>query len=151
MENNQIQKSENAITIDTIMQQSSGTMITSFKADPNNREMSIKIFNALNNPTDKVSAHINEVIEVQDFLIEMVAIEDKLPDGSFLGTYSIVPRCVLVASDGMSYQAVSKGIANAIRKATIACGNAPWVPPLKFKILQIPVKMGSMLTVEMVL
>lgn len=137
-------------TIQNITNASVGAMITSLRANPNDRAASVRVFNAMNNPADRVANHINETIEVQDYLIEMTEIEDTDAYGNGLGSYSTVPRVVLVAADGMSYQAVSYGIANAVRNVVVVCGDAPWQPPVQLKIKQVPTKRGSMLTVDMV-
>jgi hypothetical protein len=151
-ENTEIQATEqtNAITVQNITNAAAGAMITSLRANPNDRAASVRVFNAMNNPTDRVANHINETIEVQDYLIEMTQIEDTDSYGNGLGSYSVVPRVVLVAPDGTSYQAVSYGIANAIRNVVIVCGDAPWSPAVQLKIKQVPTKRGSMLTVDMV-
>ena len=141
------QATANAITIQNIGTAAPGT---SLRAVPGDRAASVRIFNAMNNPGERVANHINEVIEVQDYLIEMAQIEDTDAYGNGLGTYSNVPRVVLVSPDGTSYQAVSYGVANAVRNATLACGDAPWKPAIKLKIKQVPTKRGSMLTVDMV-
>lgn len=137
-------------TIQNIINASVGTVVTSLRANPNDRTESVRVFNAMNNPTDRVANHINETIEVQDYLIEMAEIEDTDAYGNALGSYSVVPRVVLVAPDGTSYQAVSYGIANAVRNVVMVCGDAPWQPPVQLKIKQVPTKRGSMLTVDMV-
>lgn len=137
-------------TVQNITSASAGSMITSLRANPNDRAASVRVFNAMNNPTDRVANHINETIEVQDYLIEMSEIEDTDAYGNGLGSYSVVPRVVLVTPDGTSYQAVSYGIANAVRNVVVVCGDAPWQPPVQFKIKQVPTKRGSMLTVDMV-
>lgn len=137
-------------TIQNITNASVGAMVTSLCANPNDRKASVRVFNAMNNPTDRVANHINETIEVQDYLIEMMEIEDTDAYGNALGSYSVVPRVVLVAPDGTSYQAVSYGIANAVRNVVVVCGDAPWQPPVQLKIKQVPTKRGSMLTVDMV-
>lgn len=151
-ENTEIQATEqtNAITVQNITNAAPGAMITSLRANPNDRAASVRVFNAMNNPTDRVANHINETIEVQDYLIEMTQIEDTDSYGNGLGSYSVVPRVVLVAPDGTSYQAVSYGIANAVRNVVIVCGDAPWSPAVQLKIKQVPTKRGSMLTVDMV-
>ena len=151
-ENTEIQATEqtNTITVQNITNAAPGAMITSLRANPDDRAASVRVFNAMNNPTDRVANHINETIEVQDYLIEMTQIEDTDSYGNGLGSYSVVPRVVLVAPDGTSYQAVSYGIANAVRNVVIVCGDAPWNPAVQLKIKQVPTKRGSMLTVDMV-
>lgn len=137
-------------TIQNIVNAGTGAMITSLRANPDDRAASVRVFNAMNNPNDRVSNHINETISVQDYLIEMTEIEDTDAYGNGLGSYSVVPRVVLVAPDGTSYQATSYGIANAVRNVVMVCGDAPWHPPVQLKIKQVPTKRGSMLTVDMV-
>lgn len=139
-----------AVTTANITQQSAGAMVTSFKADPNDRATSAKIFNAMNNPSEKISAHINETIEVQDYLVEIAEIEETDQYGMATGSTATVPRVVLVSPDGTAYQAVSVGMANAVRNIVAVCGDAPWNPAVQLKIKQVPTKNGSMLTVEMV-
>lgn len=127
-----------------------GAMVTSIKLDASDRATSAKVYNALNNPNEKISAHINEEIEVKDYLVEMTRIQDTDDFDNELETYSDVPRVVLISPDGTSYQAVSLGMATAVRNMIVACGDAPWEPALRIKIKQVPTKKGSMLTVEMV-
>lgn len=151
-ENNEIQAAQamQAITVQNVVNAPTGTMVTSFKSDPSDRANSVKIFNALNNPSERIANHINETLEVENYLIEMTEIEDADPYGNGLGTYSSVPRVVLVSPDGTAYQAVSYGIANAVRNIVAVCGDAPWNPAVQLKIKQVPTKRGSMLTVDMV-
>lgn len=149
----QVQAQATAIqqpTIQNITNAGVGAMITSLHANPNDRAASVRVFNAMNNPSDRVANHINETIEVQDYLIEMIEIENTDTYGNGLGSYSVVPRVVLVAPDGTSYQAVSYGIANAIRNIVVVCGDAPWQPHVQLKIKQVSTKNGSMLTADMV-
>lgn len=127
-----------------------GAMVTSIQLDASDRATSAKVYNALNNPNEKISAHINEEIEVKDYLVEMTRIQDTDDFDNELETYSDVPRVVLISPDGTSYQAVSLGMATAVRNMIVACGDAPWEPALRIKIKQVPTKKGSMLTVEMV-
>lgn len=138
------------ITPLNITQQNAGAMVTSFKADPNDRATSIKIFNAMNNPAERVADHINETIEIQDYLIEMSEIEETDKYGNPTGAYATVPRVVLVSPDGTAYQAVSVGMANMVRNICAVCGNAPWMPAVQLKIKQVATKNGSMLTADMV-
>lgn len=138
------------VSVQNITNAGVGSMVTSLRANPNDRAASVRVFNAMNNPTDRVANHINEVIEVQDYLIEVTEIEDTDVYGNGLGSFSAVPRVVLVAPDGKSYQATSYGIANAVRNVVMVCGDAPWVPPVQLKVKQVPTKRGSMLTVDMV-
>lgn len=144
------QQATATVNIQNVTNAGAGAMITSLRANPNDRAASVRVFNAMNNPNERIANHINETIEVQDYLIEMAEIEDTDSYGNGLGSYSVVPRVVLVSSDGTSYQAVSYGIANAVRNVVMVCGDAPWKPAVQLKIKQVPTKRGSMLTVDMV-
>ena len=145
-----VQAQQASVSIQNVTNAGAGAMVTSLRANPNDRAASVRVFNAMNNPTDRVASHINETIAVQDYLIEMTEIEDTDAYGNGLGTFSTVPRVVLVAPDGTSYQATSYGIANAVRNVVMVCGDAPWNPPAQLKVKQVPTKRGSMLTVDMV-
>lgn len=145
-----VQAQQASVSIQNVTNAGIGAMVTSLRANPNDRAASVRVFNAMNNPTDRVASHINETIEIQDYLVEMVEIEDTDSYGNGLGTFSVVPRVVLVAPDGTSYQATSYGIANAVRNVAMVCGDAPWNPPVQLKVKQVPTKRGSMLTVDMV-
>lgn len=146
----QVAQAVQPFTIQNVTNAPAGMMVTSFKANPNDRETSMRIFNAMNNPSERISGHINEVIRVRDYLVEMTELEDTDAYGNGLGSFSNVPRVVLVSADGTAYQAVSYGIANAIRNIVTVCGDAPWEPEVQLKIKQVPTKRGSMLTVDMV-
>lgn len=139
------ENTELAITTNNITQMDAGAMITSFKADPNDRATSAKIFNAMNNPQHRVADCINNTIAVTDYLIEMSEIANEET-----GAIDTVPRVVLVDDKGEAYQAVSFGMYNVIRNTVAVCGDAPWNPPVKLKIKQVPTKRGSMLSAEMV-
>ena len=132
-------------TINTIIASPAGTMICSIKPDPDDRATSAKIFNAMNNPTHRVADFINKEVSICDYLIEITDIENEET-----GLVSSVPRVVLIDDEGESYQAVSVGMANAVRNLVIACGDAPWSPPVTIAIRQQATKNGSMLTAEMV-
>lgn len=132
-------------TINNITTLQAGMMVTSFKADPNDRATSAKIFNAMNNPSHRVADCINQVIPVQDYLIEMTEIANEET-----GAVDTVPRVVLVDDEGEAYQAVSYGMANVVRNVCAVCGDAPWSPAVKLKIKQVPTKRGTMLTADMV-
>ena len=138
-----------AINAFNITQQGVGQMITSFVADEADRATSVQLFNAMNNPQEKISDHINEEIEVENYLVEMTEIEDEGHEGNKLGTFSTVPRVVFVTPEGIAYQAVSFGMARVVRNIIAVCGNAPWKPAIKLKIKQQPTKKGSMLTADM--
>lgn len=136
--------------VQDLIAQGAGAMVTSLAASTGDRAAAQRVFNAMNNPQEKVANHINETVEVSDFLIEMVEMEKQDAYGNGTGEMEVVPRVVLVSPDGTAYQAVSRGIANVIRNLIACCGMAPWSPAVQLKIKQVAVGRGSMLTADMV-
>lgn len=139
------ENTEIAITAQNITMQQAGAMVTSIKVDPKDRESSAKLFNAMNNPKERIADHINEVISVCDYLIEMTEVASDET-----GEIVTVPRVVFIDPKGNAYQAVSVGMANVLKKLIIVCGDAPWNPALRLKIKQQATKRGSMLTADLV-
>lgn len=114
-------------------------------APTGNRKEDARIFSALNNPEFRLANYINKKIAVTDVLIE---IRELLNEES--GEIETAPRVVLIDEDGKAYQAVSKGIFNAVKNAYQVFGAAPWNPALEIEVKQIPLGKGSMLTFDVV-
>ena len=114
-------------------------------APTGNRKEDAKIFAALNNPEFRIANYINKRIKVSNVLVE---IRELLNEES--GEIETAPRVVLIADDGKAYQAVSKGIFNAVKNAYQVFGQAPWEPALEIEIKQVAVGKGSMLTFDVV-
>lgn len=110
-----------------------------------NRKEDARIFSALNNPEYRIANFINKKIAVTDVLVE---IRELLNEES--GEIETAPRVVLIDEDGKAYQAVSKGIFNAVKNAYQVFGAAPWDPALEIEIKQVAVGKGSMLTFDVV-
>ena len=114
----------------------------------------VAVFNASNNPDHKVGDYINKVIVVKDVLAELIEMpktdgkNNELHDADGNPIMEQVPRVVLIDVDGQSYQAVSWGIFNAIRKAIAIFGAPSWDEGLPVLIKQVSVKNGSMLTFD---
>lgn len=134
-----------AITVQTIMNEQPGTSICSIQAEPGNKEQAKTIFNAMNNPTHQLREFVNKKICVENVLIE---VNDILNDDT--GEVDRVPRTVLIAPDGTSYSATSKGVFTSIKNAYVALGAAPWDGGVEFEVKQKTVGRGQMLTLEMV-
>lgn len=114
-------------------------------APTGNRKEDARIFSALNNPEYRIANFINKKIAVTDVLVE---IRELLNEES--GEIETAPRVVLIDEDGKAYQAVSKGIFNAVKNAYQVFGAAPWTPALEIEIKQVAVGKGSMLTFDVV-
>ena len=101
------------------------------------------VFNASNNPDHKVGDYINKVIVVKDVLAELIEVKNEET-----GEMEVTPRVVLIDTDGKSYQAVSKGIFNALKKAIAIFGSPTWEDGLPILVKQVSVGKGSMLTFD---
>ena len=136
---------ETAITIANVVNAQAGTSLCSIKPEPGNKEQAKVIFNAMNNPTHNLRDFVNKKILVENVLIE---IADILSEDT--GEIDRVPRTVLIAPDGTSYRATSKGVFTSIKNAYMALGDAPWNGGIEFEVKQKAVGRGQMLTLEMV-
>ena len=132
----------NALATLTATTENVGQTVCSI-APTGNRKEDARIFSALNNPEYRLANFINKKIAVTDVLIE---IRELLNEES--GEIETAPRVVLIDEDGKAYQAVSKGIFNAVKNAYHVFGAAPWNPALVVEVKQIPVGKGSMLTFD---
>lgn len=133
------------VSIATVLNSQPGTSICSIKPKQGDKEAAKIVYNAMNNPTAKLSDFINKDILVENYLVEVSEIVDE--DTGVLAT---VPRTVLIAPDGTSYMATSKGIFNSVRNAVAALGDAPWAGGVQFEVQQVQVGRGKMLTLAMV-
>lgn len=117
-------------------------------------ESKVAVFNASNNPEHKVGDYINKIINVRDVLAEQVLLTKQDADGNDVldengnPVMEYAPRVVLIDTDGHSYQAVSTGIFNALRKAIAIFGAPTWDEGLPCLIKQVKVGRGSMLTFD---
>lgn len=134
-----------ALSIATIMNEQPGTMLCSIQPEPGNKEQAKTVYNAMNNPTHKLSDFINKKILVENVLVE---INDLMNEET--GEIDRVPRTVLISPDGTSYRATSKGVFNSVKNAYMALGNAPWAGGVEFEVKQVAVGRGQMLTLAMV-
>lgn len=134
----------NALATVAAISENVGTMVCSIRPTGNRKE-DAKIFAALNNPEYRIANFINKTLKVQNVLVEIREIMNE-----DTGEIETAPRVVLIAENGKAYQAVSKGIFNAIKNAYEIFGAAPWEPPLEIEIKQIAVGKGSMLTFDVI-
>jgi hypothetical protein len=107
------------------------------------RKSKAKVYNAMNNPTHRVGDCINKTINVKDVLAEMIEMENEET-----GELIEVPRVVLIDDKGESYQAVSMGIFNAVKKAIAVFGAPTWDEPLSVTVKQISLGKNQMLTFD---
>lgn len=106
------------------------------------------LYNAMSNPKHKVGDYINKTIMVKDVYVEVVEIEDTDSDGNKTGDTITAPRIVLVDVDGETYQAVSKGVFNALGRLFRTFGEPTWEEGLPLTVVQISLGKNQMLTLE---
>lgn len=133
------------VSIATVLNSQPGTSICSIEPKPGDIETAKVVYNAMTNPTHKLSNFINKRIKVENYLIEISEVLDEES-----GELVTAPRIVLIAPDGTSYAAISKGLFNSVRNAVMALGDAPWQGGIEFEVQQIQVGRGKMLTLAMV-
>ena len=133
----------NAMQLATIMNDQPGTSMCTIAPDPSNKEQTKVIYNAMNNPTHKLSDFVNKKILVENFLVEITEMANEET-----GELQNAPKCVLIAPDGVSYLATSKGIFNSLRNACTAFGMAPWPGGIEFVPKYVKVGRGNMLTLD---
>lgn len=113
---------------------------------PKDKKEETILFNAINNPDYKISDFINTEIVVQDVICEMVQCTNKET-----GEVSSVPRIILITPDNETYQAVSIGIYNSMKKVFAIKGlPETWAEPIKIKIQQVTRGERKMLTFVLV-
>lgn len=138
---------ENEImAVDVRNELSSDSKSTYCSIQGGDRKTLAKIYNAMNNPSHKVSDYINKTIMVKDVFVELIEMSNEET-----GEFENVPRVVLIDETGEAYQAVSTGIFNAVKNAIQVFGAPTWDDPLPCEVKQVQVKNGSMLTFEVVL
>ena len=87
------------------------------------------IYNAINSPDKKLDECLGEVIELKDIIAHEVELVDQ-------NTGEVIRplRTILVDTKGMTYQAVSVGVANSLTRIFQIFGQpGTWETPIKVK------------------
>lgn len=125
---------------------SSQQMYCSMKAE--STEQRTALFNAMTNPTGRLSDLINTEINVVDIYCEMVHMTSTDQNtGEYIE--QDVPRTVLITESGESYSCVSMGVYSAIKKLIALFGEPTWNPPLKLMVKQIKKGKNNILNLEL--
>lgn len=95
----------------------------SMKADT--EEDKIKMFNALNGSSDRITDCINMELNIKDVYIETVVCKNE-----FTGEETTCPRTVLIDEDGKGYSAVSIGVFSSLKKLFQVFGTPTWEKPI---------------------
>ena len=74
-------------------------------------EDKIKAYNAMSNADEQLSEHIGEEIPIRNVFVEAIECKNEQT-----GQPEICPRIVLIAADGKTFQAVSKGVFGSLKR-----------------------------------
>ena len=91
-----------------------------------------KLYNAISNPGHQTSDMIGETILVTDIIVELIDVTDDLT-----GETKQAPRVVLIDKGGETYQSVSVGIYNSIKRLFQIIGQPTWPEGVPLKVRQI--------------
>lgn len=91
-----------------------------------------KIFNAMSSPDERLRNHINEIIKIRDVYCEIIEYVNK-----DTGETSEAPRVVLIDTEGKSYQCVSSGIFNSLKRLFTVFGMPTWEKGVPCKVKQV--------------
>ena len=119
------------------------TQFTSMVATTN--EEKAKLYNAMNNPDERISDNINKQIKAKDLYVEVVNCTN-----TETGEVTACPRIVIIDDKGKSYQAVSIGIYSALKKIIQVYGAPTWETPINLEVKQITKGDRKMLTLNVV-
>ena len=125
------------------LSQEQGQFYCSFS--PNDIKGKKQLFKIMTTPDKKLSDMINMEINVTDVFCEVVSMASETT-----GEITETVRVVLIDSKGVSYQCVSQGIFNAIKRLFAIFGPPTWEEGIKLKVIQINKKERSILSLEIV-
>ena len=105
------------------------------------RKAAVDFYNAVSNPTGKLKEHVNEVLEMAHVSIEV----------SELKTGELAPRIIIVTADGNSYQCVSIGVYQSLKRIFALFGTPEtWAEPLTIKPVLTSTAKGQVLSLQLV-
>lgn len=114
---------------------------SSLKADTD--EEKAQLFNAINNPDNRLADCINMKIKAKDLFVEVVNCTNEET-----GEVTACPRIVIIDDKGVSYQAVSLGIYSALKKIIQIFGTPSWEKPINLEVKQVTKGTRKMLTLN---
>ena len=100
-------------------------------------------YNAMANPQKRLSDCINLTLNVRDVFVELIELADELT-----GEVTQAPRIVLIDTENVTYQAVSKGIYNSLARLIQTFDEPTWEGGLPLRVKQIPAGKNQILTLE---
>ena len=113
-------------------------------AKPKTDKEKIALYNAVNNPTQRLKEAVNIKIPMKDLYAENVTITD-----SNTGEFIDRTRLVVIAADGTSYQSVGVGVFGALKKIFGIFGTPEhWETPLVVTPRMITTAKGQTVTLD---
>ena len=109
------------------------------------QEEKAKLYNAMNNPDERLADNINKVINAKDLYVEIVNCVNQET-----GEVTEAPRIVVIDDMGKSYQCVSVGIFSAFKKIIQIFGAPTWETPIQIEVKQISKGQRKMLTLNVI-
>ena len=105
------------------------------------RKAAVDFYNAVSNPTGKLKEHVNEVLDMAHVSIEVAELK----------TGELAPRIIIVTADGNSYQCVSIGVYQSLKRIFALFGTPEtWAEPLKIKPVLTSTAKGQVLSLQLV-
>lgn len=114
---------------------------TSLKNETNEEKQIL--YKAMSNPDKRLGDCINTVIMAKDLFMEQVEMTNQET-----GEIQVCPRIVIVDKDGLSYQSVSFGVFNALKRVIQVFGNPTWEQPIPLKVIQVTRGEKKMLSLD---
>lgn len=102
----------------------------------------IKLYQAMNNPSKRLSDCINLEIHLKDVFVEVVNCTDEL------GMTQLCPRIVLIDDNGVGYTCVSIGVFSSLKKLFQIFGVPTYKEPLTVVPTQITNGQNKILTLN---
>lgn len=96
------------------------------------------VYNAVNNPTVKISDHVNQEIFIKDIYCEEIERTD--PE---TGEIQVLKKTVLIDPDGNSYFSVSNGIFRAVENLIRIFGYPTYTEPVHVRVVSVKLKKGQ--------
>ena len=107
------------------------------------KEEKAVLYKAMSNPDRKLGDCINQVIYAKDLFMETVEMTNQET-----GEITTCPRIVIIDKDNVSYQSVSFGIFNALKRVISVFGSPTWEEPIALKVIQVTRGEKKMLSLD---
>lgn len=108
-------------------------------------ENKVKLYNAINGASDKVSDLINREFILKDAVTVPATVVDEKT-----GEQRYIVRSILIDGEGNSYSCSSSGMQNSLRNILAIFGTLHFDEGLKVRVKQIETKRGRTFTIELV-